>query len=204
MANVRVDERTSRLYLDFRYQGKRYREFSGLKNTAANTRKLEKLGVKIEQEIVLGTFKYHDHFPESAAGKRFAQEELEQIKQATAVGAAVASALQSESTNTPLFKDFVEEWIMENKVSWRDSHLTNMHNIVKCHYLPHFADREVGSITRAELLKFRSDLAKVPGRTVNKGLSANRINKIMDPLRRVFEEAADRYEFNTPFIRIKP
>ncbi len=57
MANVRVDERTDRLYLDFRYQGKRYREFTGLKNTAANTRKLEKLGEKIEQEIVLGTFK---------------------------------------------------------------------------------------------------------------------------------------------------
>ncbi len=47
MANVRVDERTDRLYLDFRYQSKRYREFTGLKNTAANTRKLEKLGEKI-------------------------------------------------------------------------------------------------------------------------------------------------------------
>lgn len=204
MANVRVDERTDRLYLDFRYQSKRYREFTGLKNTAANTRKLEKLGEKIEQEIVLGTFKYHNHFPESAAGKRFAEEEQLQIQQAQAIGAAVASEMMRKFTKTPLFKDFVEEWIMENKVSWRDSHLANMRNIVKCHYLPHFANREVGSITRAELLKFRSELAKVPGRTINKGLSANRINKIMDPLRRVFEEAADRYEFNTPFIRIKP
>lgn len=204
MANVRVDERTDRLYLDFRYQGKRYREFSGLKNTASNTRKLKMLGKKIRQEIVLGTFKYHSHFPNSAAGKRFAQEELQQLQQVKALSAAVASELRQESTNTPLFKDFVEEWVTLHKISWRDSHLTNINSIVNCHYLPHFGDKEVGSITRADLLKFRSDLAKVPGRTVNKGLSANRINKIMDPLRRIFEEAADRYEFNTPFNRIKP
>lgn len=205
MATIRIDERTEKLFIDFRYQGKRYREFTGLKNTAANSRRLEKLGEKIEQEIVLGTFIYHAHFPNSAAGKRFAQQALQQqtpASLATQITSAVSP--QQECTGTPLFEDFVEEWISENKISWRDSHLTNMRNIVECHYLPRLGKREVGSITRAELLKFRSDLAKVPGRGSNKGLSANRINKIMDPLRRIFEEAADRFEFNTPFNRIKP
>ena len=203
MANVRIDERTDRLYLDFRFQGKRYREFTGLKNTATNARTLERLGKKVAKDIVLGSFKYHSYFPDSAAGKRFAEEEQQELLELEALKTATSNS-SSQSSHTPLFKDFVEEWIMENEISWRASHLTNMRNIVKCHYLPRFADKEVGSITRAELLKFRSDLAKVPGRTINKGLSANRINKIMDPLRRVFEEAADRYEFNTPFTRIKP
>lgn len=65
-------------FIDFRYQGKRYREFTGLKNTTASSRGLEKPGEKIEQKIVLGTFIYHAHFPNSAAGKRFAQQALQQ------------------------------------------------------------------------------------------------------------------------------
>lgn len=211
MAVIRVDSRTDKLFIDFRYIGKRYREFTGLSNTRSNIRKLEKLGEKIESEILLGIFQYHSFFPNSAAGKRFAakahSQNVAEHEKATAINAqhqAIVQTLAAQEPVTPLFKDFVGVWIMENKISWRNSHLTNMRNIINCHYLPVFGNKEVGSIARADLLKFRSDLAKVPGRNGNSSLSANRINKIMDPLRRVFEEAADRFEFNTPFIRIKP
>lgn len=93
MATIRVDERTEKLFIDFRYQGKRYREFTGLKNTAANSRRLEKLGEKIEQEIVLGTFIYHAHFPNSAAGKRFAQQALQQQTPASLVTQITSAVL---------------------------------------------------------------------------------------------------------------
>ena len=78
MASVRVNPSTSKLFLDFRYQGKRYREFTQLTNTKRNVARLEKLGEKIEMEIQSGTFCYYEHFPESASGKRFAAEALQQ------------------------------------------------------------------------------------------------------------------------------
>ena len=69
-----------------------------------------------------------------------------------------------------------------------------MNSMKQKYYLPAFAQKKIDSITRADLLKFRSTLAKEPGRNGRKTLSNNRINKIMDPLRRIFEEAAERYD----------
>jgi|SRR5690625_1799503 len=214
MATVRLNPNTGCLFLDFRYNGKRYREYTKLPDTTANKRRLQRLGEKIEAEIVLGNFQYHKHFPNSAAGKRFAAKALkkeprpnQKIQQNTIkpkLSPTVVQPINTEIPSTPLFKDFVMQWLAENKIGWRNSHTTNIKSMINKHYLPYFGSKEVGSITRADLLRFRTKLAKVPGRTPNKGLTANRINKIMDPLRRIFEDAADHYEFNTPFVRIKP
>lgn len=51
MASVRVNPATNKLFLDFRYQSKRYREYTQLGNTKRNVARLEKLGEKIEMEI---------------------------------------------------------------------------------------------------------------------------------------------------------
>jgi integrase len=67
---------------------------------------------------------------------------------------------------------------------------------------PAFGELEVGNITKAEIMAFRSKLAKVPGRK-GKSLSPKGINASMAPLRQILTEAADRYEFNTPY-RNKP
>ena len=75
--------------------------------------------------------------------------------------------------------------------------------MIQKHYLPFLGERKVDSITRNDLLKFRSVLAKVPGRNGREGLSNARINKIMDPLKRIFEDAAEEFDFITPYIRIK-
>ena len=217
MAVVRVNPQTAKLFLDFRFQGKRFREYTTLSNTQANQTKLGRKGQKIESEIALGKFNYAKHFPNSANANKLNQTAVSNEQQEAAI---FSGQLQSstgipthvyaeypEAANrikTPLFKVFVDEWLAENKIAWRRSHLVNIENMIKKYYVPKLGGKEVGSITRADLLKFRSDLAKVPGRNGNITLSANRINKIMDPLKRVFEEAADRFEFNTPFARIKP
>jgi len=52
-------------------------------------------------------------------------------------------------------------------------------------------------------MAFRSTLAKVPGRK-SSTLKAKSINAIMTPLRQILNEAADRFEFNTPYRNIKP
>ena len=210
MGSVRVNPPTQTLFMDFRYRNQRCREYTTLRDTEANRNRLGKLLAKIEAEIKLGKFNYASHFPNSKLAQRFAVADAggEPVMATPVVPVAPLPAVQviapSANDSSPFFRDFIQEWIAENQIGWRRSHITNIQGMVKKHYLPAFGSIRVGHITRADILKFRSSLAKVSGRNGNEGLSANRINKIMDPLRRVFEEAADRYEFNTPFVRIKP
>jgi len=210
MGQIRVRKETGKLLLDFFNQGVRCREQTSLPDNAVNRRKLEKLLAQVELEIKLGKFNYASHFPNSKLAQRFAALDAAGVPVTTPVVAPAVQvtptqvAAPSAGNRSPFFRDFIEEWIAENQIGWRRSHITNIQGMVKKHYLPAFGSIRVGHITRADILKFRSSLAKVSGRNGNEGLSANRINKIMDPLRRVFEEAADRYEFNTPFVRIKP
>ncbi|MBW8190287.1 site-specific integrase [Neiella marina] len=185
MANLSTRKDTNKLYFDFVFQGKRCRESSGLIDTSTNRRKLKPKLDRITLELATGTFRYALHFPSSRNRLKRAQDE------------AVQSA-------TPPFEVFVAEWLEENKVNWRDSHRVNIESIINKHYLPAFAGCAVDSIDRPTILKFRAKLASLPGRNGRESLSNNRINKIMDPLRRIFEEASDRYGFPYPFERIKP
>lgn len=194
MGVVRARKETGLLFLDFRWNGKRCREQTELKNTAANRRKLERMLQQIESEIQLGRFRYETFFPEKGISEdsvpSFLLEQKEEV--------------DPKVLRTPLFKDFIEEWLAETRIGWRRSYLVTIRGNIDKYYLSAFGNVRVGAVTRADLLKFRSSLAKVSGRNGNATLSANRINKIMDPLRRIFEEAADRYDFTTPYVRIKP
>lgn len=194
MGVVRARKETGLLFLDFRWNGRRYREQTEFKDTAANRRKLERLLLQIESEIQLGRFRYEAFFPERHVSEEPVSKQLTELQE----------ALDPNILRTPLFKDFIEEWLSETSIGWRRSYLVTIMGNIKKYYLPAFGDVRVGAVTRADLLKFRSSLAKVSGRNGNTTLSANRINKIMDPLRRIFEEAADRYDFTTPYVRIKP
>lgn len=189
MARLSSRKDTKNLYFDFAFQGKRCRESTNLSDTKANRRRLQKKLDQINAELITGQFNYTAHFPYSKKAMKIEQEEASKL---------------GGGGDVPLFKDFLDEWYNENIVKWRPSHLKNMQSMINKYYLPNFSQRKIDSITRADLLKFRTSLAKVPGRNGRLTLSNNRINKIMDPLRRVFEEAADRFDFNTPFIRIKP
>jgi len=199
MGVVRARKETGLLFLDFRWDGKRCREQTELRDTAANRRKLEKMLAQIESEIQLGRFSYATFFPDSRKGVEVT------LAPVSVFSPAREEIVMDEAVlKTPLFADFIKEWLSENQIGWRRSYQVTIRGNIDKYYLPAFGSVRVGAVTRADLLKFRSSLAKVSGRNRNTTLSANRINKIMDPLRRVFEEAADRYDFTTPYVRIKP
>ncbi|EIL96753.1 site-specific integrase [Rhodanobacter sp. 115] len=68
--------------------------------------------------------------------------------------------------------------------------------------LPTFGKSLVGDVTKADVLAFRAEVAKCPGR---KGTLGNaRINKIMCFLRQILNEAADRFEVTPAFRGVKP
>jgi integrase len=150
-----------------------------------NRKKVEKLLAAIEAEITLGSFEYHKYFPNSNRAKLFANQ-----------------ALQESSGNSPTFQTFAEQWFGEMETQWRKSHSDTVRISLERYLKPAFGEKEVGHITKAEILSFRASLAKVTARSGNQ-LSPSRINHIMTPLRMILNEAANRFNFSSPYQGIK-
>jgi integrase len=199
MASIQVRKETGTLIIDFYWKGRRYREQTALMDTPANRKRLEKFLAKIIEAITLGTFTYRDFFPNSKNAAKFDQVKLEAA--VTPVAQAVVNL--GAKSMTPLFKDFVEVWYAEKCIEWRASHQKTVRDDINKRLIPRFGEMAVGNITKADILAFRADLAKAPARNKKNLLSNPRINKILNPLRQILCEAADRFDFRTPFVNIK-
>ena len=200
MGSVRVHARGT-LFLDFRFQGRRCREYTALPDSAANRQRLQKALLRIEQQIASGTFDYAAAFPGSANATAPARS-----RPADAHAAAVAdsNAPRTARGETPLFRTFTEQWIGEHAVEWRRSHLRTLRSTVDGHLLPRFGEVAVGAIRREDVLAFRSQLAALPGRQDGSTLSPKRINSVIAILRQILNEAAERYGFPSPITTLKP
>lgn len=208
MASIRKRDDNGMLFIDLRYKGKRCREQTALPDTPANRKKLEKLLERIELEIKLGTFDYAQCFPGSKMGAKLAVPPAQELRAAASPMAMASQNVGTVAANgttalLPTFKEFAATWVSENEVGWRKSNRRTIDDILRAHLLPHFGEKVVGQITKADILAFRSTLSKVPGRKAET-LSAKRINAVMAPLRQILNEAADRFDFTTPFRNIKP
>jgi integrase len=202
MGSVRERKESGLLFFDFRYRGLRCREQTLLEANAANCKKAQKLLDRIEQEIFDGTFVYAKYFPGSKQLAKFKDEPSEsQITETDKL--IVVSRPRTDALRTPNLESFSDLWYSENEVAWRRTHRKTVGDILKKHLKPAFGEIEVGSITKAEIMAFRSKLAKVPGRK-GSALSPKRINAIMGVLRQILNEAADRFDFITPYQNIKP
>lgn len=184
MGSVYARPETKRLIIDFRYQGVRCKESTALMDNKQNRKKVENLLRTIEAEITLGSFKYEKYFPNSNRAKLFFNDTF------------VATA------GSPLFRNFTEQWFSEMEAQWRKSHSDTVRISIERYLKPTFGDKEVGHITKAEILEFRASLGKVTTR-IGKQLSPSRINHIMTPLRMILNEAANRFNFSSPYQGIK-
>jgi integrase len=104
---------------------------------------------------------------------------------------------------TPLLRDFAETWYTELEVEWRRSHKKNIRADLDGRIFERWGDWEVGRITKADILAYRAELAKDQARGRKTLLSNRRINRLINLLRQIINEAADRYDFRTPFQNIK-
>lgn len=196
MASIRARKDNGLLFFDFRFQGKRYREQTLLTDTKANRKKMAEILGKIESDIANNTFDYHKYF-----SKGFSSNKQSLAPRPNAhVSENIASI---PLVSTPAFKEFAEKWFDECKIGWRKSYVQTMRDTIDKHLVPYFGEKVVSSIRREDILDFRSQLAKVPGRK-GQTLSARRINAIVLGLRQILNEAADRYNFTSPGQRIKP
>ena len=188
MGKIAARPETRKLFFDFRYRGKRCREQTALKDTPPNRKRLNGILAKIEAEITLGSFDYSTYFPNSKNVGLFST-----IKEAS---------LQNQTGISPKFKDFVEEWYLEKSIEWRSSHKVTIRQIIDKYLLQSFGEKQLDTITRKDIFDFRAGLSKIKGRKAET-LSPSRINHIMNPLRMILQEGANRYGYVTPYQGIK-
>jgi integrase len=203
MGSIRVRKETEKLFVDFRYRGERCREHTALNDTPTNRRKLEKLLRHIEAEIAFGTFDYGRYFPNSILSPRFTSNG-QGLAAISRVREAVASSAAVRLVESMPFREFANEWYSQYEIEWRRSYRPTVQGALDQHLIPCFGEIDVGRITKEDILNFRSALGKLPGRKGKNTLSAQRINHVMGVLRRVLEDAADRFHFTCPYQRIKP
>ena len=185
MATIR--ERSGKLIADFRYMGIRCRETTNLEDNAYNRRILKKRLEQLEAEITLGTFEYEKYFPKSNRVEEFKEKRSQQI------------AVQ---TKVPLFKEFTELWFKQKQIEWRDSYQQKVSIVIKNYLIPAFGNQVLSKIKKSDLLNFRASLAKVTHGKDQTSLKASRINQIMTPLRMILNDAAERYDFESPYKNI--
>ncbi|MCG5961086.1 site-specific integrase [Acinetobacter baumannii] len=185
MATIR--ERSGKLIADFRYMGIRCRETTNLEDNAYNRRILKKRLEQLEAEITLGTFEYEKYFPKSKRIEEFKEKRSRQI------------AVQ---TKVPLFKEFTELWFKQKQIEWRTSYQQKVLIVIKNYLIPAFGNQVLSKIKKSDLLNFRASLAKVTHGKNQTSLKASRINQIMTPLRMILNDAAERYEFESPYKNI--
>jgi len=189
MVKIRTRKETGNLLFDFTFQGKRCREQTALPDTKENRTKLETVAKKIDASMTLGQFNYADFFPQSSMVQKFAER------------AKHVEALHS-GNDLPTVKEFKETWFDEMLPTWRASYVNSVTSIFNGHILPEFEEKVVSHITKADILQFRATLAKASPVT-GKSRRATTVNKTLKVFRLMMCEAADRYNFNSPFIGVK-
>ena len=185
MATIR--ERSGKLIADFRYMGIRCRETTNLEDNAYNRRILKKRLEQLEAEITLGTFEYEKYFPKS--------KRIDEFKEKRSLQIAV-------QTRVPLFKEFTSLWFKQKQIEWRSSYQDKVSIIIKNYLIPAFGNQVLSKIKKSDLLNFRASLAKVTHGKDQTSLKASRINQIMIPLRMILNDAAERYDFESPYKNI--
>ncbi|MFN7120786.1 MAG: Arm DNA-binding domain-containing protein [Hydrogenophaga sp.] len=198
MGSIRRHESKGTLFMDFRHAGQRLREYTSLADNAANRKRLQKALDRVEAEIALGTFDYQKTFGKPLPASQPVSEA------AADEGTPELQRNPMSRTGTPTFKDFADMWFSESEVSWRRSYKVTQRGSIDQYLIPYFGEKEVGQITKADVLAFRATLAKVTTRKSQSTLSNRRINSVMKPLRQILNEAADRLELTSAFRNIKP
>jgi len=189
MANIRTRKESGNLVIDFRFQGVRCREQTTLPDTKENRQKLETVATKIEASITLGQFNYADFFPNSSMVQKFAQRET--LKKTLITGGGL-----------PTVEEFKKTWTAEMLPTWRASYEASVKSNFNTHILPFFGKKVVGHITKADILQFRATLAKASPVT-GKIRRATTVNRVLKIFRLMMCEAADRFDFSSPFNGVK-
>ena len=117
-------------------------------------------------------------------------------------GITATTTAPVEPAPLPKYSEFADIWFRETEVRWRAHYRTYMRDLVDRNFMPFFGDKRIGELTRADVLGFRAEFAKRPGRQ-GQSLSSKTINKRVTQLKAIINEACDRYGVPSPARGIK-
>jgi len=203
MGSIRVLSSRGTLFMDFRFQGQRCREYTALTDTPANRKRLQKALTNIEEQIAAGTFDYAKTFPGSKFKGRLTAPLASADTSTDPVPPLAAASRPPLAARTPTFAEYTKQWMAEHQVEWRRSHIKILNSTLKGHLVPRFGETQVGCITKAEVLAFRAELAALPGRA-KATMSNKRINGILAPLRQILGDASEAFGFVSPIANLRP
>ena len=209
MGSIRTLKETRTLFFDFRYAGKRCREYTSLTDNATNRKKLQKVLGRIEFEIQSGAFEYARFFPNSrmAASLGTAGTIIVGAQGGARSSPGVPVAATSDVAalvDAPTLSTYADTWFASHEIEWKRSYRLTVRGMLDQHVIPQFGVRPVSSLTRDEILLFRGSLGRIKGRGKRESLSPKRINQIMGVLQRLLDDASERYGFLNPYRKIKP
>lgn len=192
-----INQRSGFLFFDFRYHGRRCREYTKLTDTPVNRRKMESVLKRIKKDIEAGTFDYGSYFPSSAMVTK-----LQQSSDAGRAGRRMQQAGKYPEAGTPLFCDFADDWKRNKAVEWRQSYLDSVNLILTKHLLPAFGELPLERIDRQRILDFRTELAG-GGEGGGRSRSPATVNRVIGILSMVLDEAAYTYGLTNPCRSLK-
>jgi hypothetical protein len=91
-----------------------------------------------------------------------------------------------------LFSVFSRQWQVEENIEWQLSQQKTVDGIIRCHLLPVFGDTHHRCHQKNGCLQFRLNLNEA-------GLSPSRINHIMTSVQMFIHEAAERFDYESPW-----
>jgi integrase len=188
MATINVRKETGTLYIDFRFAGVRCREQTRLQDTLNNRRKLKGLINRMDAEIVLGQFDYAKTFPNGKNCQLF-------------------STKANHHVESKRFVNFSLVWINEMSPNWRLSYEQTVRYLISTKLCNKFGQCFVSQITKADILKFRSELIGpkiIENGNTNSKLSSRYVNRVVSLLCSILSEASTRFDFADPSTEIKP
>lgn len=185
-------KRSPYLFLDIYYHDRRVRLSSGHEDTLENRQKLCRFLNKIGERIEERTFNFTEAFPRAAdeLKRYFSEREKRQFH---------------PDPQHVLFGEYAKKWMATNLPKFSDSKRTDYHQILTYWLIPKLGRLPFSQITGPFLREFVNSLKQKEGKNRGKSLSAHRKRNILTPLKKVWEDACDRYNWNlrNPFTAAK-
>jgi integrase len=190
--NISRKPGSSKLYVDLRYYGRRIVKSTGLPDTPENREKASAFLAQVINKIDANTFNFADAFPNASAKEKATFAQLEDWD------------YKPEPKNV-LIGTYINSWMARiwDKFD-SESKKRDYKSIIDYWIVPFYAEKTFAKFTKVQLKEFISSLKQKDGPKAGKNLSRSRCNNILLPLKDIWYDACDEYNWNLrdPFFMI--
>lgn len=151
-----------KIYLDFRFKGRRLRPSTGMAPTEANIKIAEGWDAAIQHEIRIGTFRLENHFP-------------------------YFRPTRSHNQGDGTFQISAESWLASHKQSWAEWTYRKFKSDLEGRVFPKIGRMKVADMTAKDLRLLRESIL-AEGKIGGGKLSNRSVNRIMQPVKAIFNE----------------